>query len=153
MLKKRGYKTPMQPTLEGEDDVRQFSTDFTNVEPEDKDVDPPAAKNAHNYFRGYSFVAPEWRSRSAQEVPPVDRPEPTSRPKLEEVLSAQKNVSCAMLYSLISLALGSLLAKVAILQEVPHWLHHTTNWRWNLLDMHALPILRHETCLCSEDHA
>lgn len=94
-MKKRTYKAPMAPRLSGEDDVSQFSADFTKQAPEDKEVDPPAAKNAENYFKGYSFVAAQWRRNPVQELPPVDRAEPTTRPKLEDVLMTQKVVSCA----------------------------------------------------------
>lgn len=88
-------KAPMIPPLSGEDDVSQFSEDFTKQSPEDKDVEAPAARNAANYFRGYSFVAPQWRRNPVQEVTLVDRPEPSSRPKVDEVLMTQKLVSSA----------------------------------------------------------
>lgn len=92
-LKSKKIPTPMKPALSGEDDVSQFSVDFTNELPVDREVEPPAAKNAANYFRGYSFVAPQWCRSPVQEISTVERPEPTSRPKLDEVLMPIKNVS------------------------------------------------------------
>ena len=69
----------MKPQLSGKEDVGQFSDEFTREKAEDKKVDPPTSKNAANYFRNYSFVAPEWRSSPVEEVQLDDLPAPTSR--------------------------------------------------------------------------
>lgn len=52
-LKEKASKAPMVPKVDGEDDVRQFSEDFTKetITPEDDGVPLPHA-NAANLFRG-----------------------------------------------------------------------------------------------------
>lgn len=54
-LKRR--KAPYKPTITAEDDVQNFSTEFTDQLPEDPECEAPPSRI--RLFRGYTYVAPE----------------------------------------------------------------------------------------------
>ncbi|KAH8418193.1 hypothetical protein KR222_000147, partial [Zaprionus bogoriensis] len=56
-LRGKRRKAPYKPTLNGEDDVQNFSHEFTDQSPEDPECDAPPARI--QLFRGYTYVAPE----------------------------------------------------------------------------------------------
>lgn len=56
-LRCKRRKAPYKPTLNAEDDVQNFSNEFTDQSPEDPECDSPPARI--QLFRGYTYVAPE----------------------------------------------------------------------------------------------
>lgn len=94
-LTKKEIETPMTPDLKGEDDVSYFSEEFTKKEAVDSPCPAPTAKDAANYFRGYSFVAPQWRKTDPHDTvlpPSLERRVQINRPSIVDVLKS-KNVS------------------------------------------------------------
>ncbi|EDW26147.1 GL25406 [Drosophila persimilis] len=51
------YAAPFKPTLTADDDVQNFSTEFTDQRPEDPECEAPTSSG--QLFRGYTYVAPE----------------------------------------------------------------------------------------------
>jgi len=56
-LRTKRRKAPYKPTLTAEDDVQNFSNEFTDQVPEDPECDAPPSRI--RLFRGYTYVAPE----------------------------------------------------------------------------------------------
>lgn len=56
-LRNKRRKAPYKPTLNAEDDVQNFSNEFTDQLPEDPECDAPPSRI--RLFRGYTYVAPE----------------------------------------------------------------------------------------------
>ncbi|XP_017843729.1 chromosomal serine/threonine-protein kinase JIL-1 [Drosophila busckii] len=60
-LRTKRRKAPYKPTLNGEDDVQNFSNEFTDQLPEDPECESPPENI--RLFRGYTYVAPEHLER------------------------------------------------------------------------------------------
>lgn len=56
-LRAKRRKAPYKPPLTSEDDVQNFSSEFTDMVPEDPECDAPPSRI--RLFRGYTYVAPE----------------------------------------------------------------------------------------------
>ncbi|XP_017101390.2 chromosomal serine/threonine-protein kinase JIL-1 [Drosophila bipectinata] len=56
-LRAKRRKAPYKPPLTSEDDVQNFSSEFTDMVPEDAECDAPPSRI--RLFRGYTYVAPE----------------------------------------------------------------------------------------------
>lgn len=66
ILKEKKYRAPMIPHVRDKFDVSQFSEDFTAQQAIDGPAEngPPQGPRASRYFRGYSFVASQFRSKN-----------------------------------------------------------------------------------------
>lgn len=113
LLKQKFYEAPIVPLLKNDEDVSQFAEDFTKQEPEDLPAEKPTQPNAANYFRGkaamqlsvsstglkivsfsgYSFVAPKFRRKRAEETKNSSNRIEPERPDLAKVLQYQIHVS------------------------------------------------------------
>ncbi|KPU78610.1 uncharacterized protein Dana_GF10552, isoform C [Drosophila ananassae] len=56
-LRAKRRKAPYKPPLTSEDDVQNFSSEFTDMVPEDPECEAPPSRI--RLFRGYTYVAPE----------------------------------------------------------------------------------------------
>lgn len=56
-LKNKQRRAPFKPTVESEDDTRNFSEEFTKQPVIDSPA--PVPSNTNRLFRGYSYVAPQ----------------------------------------------------------------------------------------------
>ncbi|XP_061395922.1 chromosomal serine/threonine-protein kinase JIL-1 [Musca vetustissima] len=65
-LKSKRRKAPFKPALDSEDDTQNFSEEFTKQPAIDSPAPVPA--NTHRLFRGYSYVAPQHRSKVEPEI-------------------------------------------------------------------------------------
>ncbi|XP_026832820.1 chromosomal serine/threonine-protein kinase JIL-1 isoform X2 [Drosophila erecta] len=64
-LRNKRRKAPYKPTLNAEDDVQNFSNEFTDQVPEDPECDAPPSRI--RLFRGYTYVAPEHLEQMRQD--------------------------------------------------------------------------------------